>query len=63
MAATGESAFAAAAQTMYDATTDPRRRIALVPGSLHGTSLLTITAAGTVEATKAVTDFLTQVAS
>jgi pimeloyl-ACP methyl ester carboxylesterase len=62
VAATGESAFAAAAQTMYDATTDPRRRIALVPGSLHGTSLLTITAPGAPEATKAVTDFLTQTA-
>ena len=43
---------------MYGATTEPRRRIALVPGSLHGTSLLTIAADGAPEATKAVTDFL-----
>jgi pimeloyl-ACP methyl ester carboxylesterase len=62
VAATGESAFAAAAQTMYDATTGPGRRIALVPGSLHGTSLLTIAADGAAEAAKAVTDFLTTVA-
>ncbi|MET7420239.1 alpha/beta fold hydrolase [Dactylosporangium sp. NPDC005555] len=58
VAATGESSFAAAAQTMYDATTDPRRRIALVPGSLHGTSLLTIAADGAPEAAAAVTGFL-----
>lgn len=58
VAATGETSFAAAAQTMYDATTDQRRRLALVPGTLHGTSLLTIAAAGAPEATKAVTDFL-----
>ncbi|WP_326999720.1 alpha/beta hydrolase [Dactylosporangium sp. NBC_01737] len=62
VAATGETSFAAAAQTMYDATTDQRRRIALVPGSLHGTSLLTIAADGAPEAAKAVTDFLTTVA-
>jgi pimeloyl-ACP methyl ester carboxylesterase len=59
VSATGESSFAAAAQAMHDATTDPRRRIALVPGRLHGTSLLTITAEGAPEAAKAVTDFLT----
>lgn len=58
VAATGDSSFAAAAQTMYDATTDPRRRIALVPGSLHGTGLLTIATAGAPEATGAVADFL-----
>ncbi|MEV0564332.1 alpha/beta fold hydrolase [Dactylosporangium sp. NPDC050588] len=58
VAATGETSFAADAQTMYGATTDPRRRIALVPGRLHGTSLLTVTADGTVEATAAVTEFL-----
>lgn len=58
VAATGESSFASAAQTMHDATADPRRRIALVPGSLHGTSLLTIAADGAPEAAKAVRDFL-----
>ncbi|MEV4516033.1 alpha/beta fold hydrolase [Dactylosporangium sp. NPDC049525] len=62
VAATGETSFAAAAQTMYDATIVPGRRIALVPGSLHGTSLLTIAADGAPEAAKAVTDFLTTVA-
>lgn len=59
VAATGETSFAAAAQAMYDATTDQRRRIALVPGRLHGTSLLTITDEGAPEAAKAVTGFLT----
>lgn len=62
VAATGDSAFATAAQAMYDATPGERRKLALVPGSLHGTGLLSITAEGTAEATRAVDDFLRTIA-
>ncbi|MDG6105205.1 alpha/beta fold hydrolase [Dactylosporangium aurantiacum] len=58
VAATGDTSFAADAQAMYDATTDKRRGITLVPGRLHGTALLTITGEGAPEAAKAVTGFL-----
>ena len=59
VAATGDTAFAASAQAMYGATPGERRKLTVVPGQLHGTGLLTISAEGATEATKAVEDFLT----
>ncbi|GAA3296964.1 alpha/beta fold hydrolase [Dactylosporangium vinaceum] len=58
VAAKGDSAFAANAQTMYDATPGSARRLVLVEGALHGTGLLTIADVGAAEAAKAVGDFL-----
>jgi pimeloyl-ACP methyl ester carboxylesterase len=58
VAATGDSAFADDARAMHDATADGRKRLAVVPGSLHGTALVTITAAGAPEAATAIGDFL-----
>jgi pimeloyl-ACP methyl ester carboxylesterase len=58
VAATGDSAFANAAQQMHAATPGDRRTLTIVPGQLHGTGLLTVTADGATEATKAVADFL-----
>jgi pimeloyl-ACP methyl ester carboxylesterase len=58
VAATSDRSFATDAQQMHDATPTDRRTLALVPGDLHGTSLLTITGPGNPEATRAVDDFL-----
>ncbi|GAA4260222.1 hypothetical protein GCM10022255_088050 [Dactylosporangium darangshiense] len=58
VAATGDSAFASAAQQMYAATPGEKRTLAIVPGQLHGTGLLTVTADGADQAAKAVGDFL-----
>ncbi|GAA2340785.1 alpha/beta hydrolase [Dactylosporangium salmoneum] len=58
VAAKGDSAFASSAQEMYDATPGQDRKLVLVEGRLHGTALLSVTAEGAPEATKAVDDFL-----
>ncbi|MER7007035.1 alpha/beta fold hydrolase [Dactylosporangium sp. NPDC000555] len=58
VAATGDTSFATAAQAMHDATPGDKRTLSIVPGQLHGTALLTVTADGTAEATRAVDDFL-----
>ncbi|MGI5242324.1 alpha/beta hydrolase family protein [Dactylosporangium sp. CA-139066] len=58
VAASGDSAFASSAQQLYDATPGNRRSLAIVPGQLHGTALLTVTGDGAAEAAKAVEDFL-----
>ncbi|WP_433063293.1 alpha/beta hydrolase family protein [Dactylosporangium sp. CS-033363] len=58
VAAKGDTGFADTAQAMHDATPGQSRKLVLVEGSLHGTALLTITAEGAPEATKAVDDYL-----
>ncbi|MEV6928930.1 alpha/beta fold hydrolase [Dactylosporangium sp. NPDC051485] len=58
VAAKGDSAFAESAQAMYDATPGQARKLVLVEGRLHGMALLSVTAEGAPEATKAVDDFL-----
>lgn len=58
VAATGDSRYAADARALHDATPGDRSTLALVPGQLHGTALLTITAEGTAEAGHAVDGFL-----
>ncbi|MFG2041028.1 alpha/beta hydrolase family protein [Dactylosporangium sp. NPDC048998] len=58
VAATDDRSFATAAQAMHDATPGDKRTLSIVPGRLHGTALLTVTADGAPEATRAVDDFL-----
>jgi pimeloyl-ACP methyl ester carboxylesterase len=58
LAAADDSTFAAAAKAMYDATPGESRKLVVVPGQLHGTSLLTITAEGAAEAGRSIEDFL-----
>ncbi|WP_432824851.1 alpha/beta hydrolase [Dactylosporangium sp. CA-092794] len=58
VAATGDSQYAASARALSDATPAANRTLTLVPGSLHGTALLTIAADGAAEAGRAVDDFL-----
>ncbi|UWP78585.1 hypothetical protein Dfulv_25745 [Dactylosporangium fulvum] len=58
VAAAGDSGFPADAQAMYDATPGDKRKLAIVPGRLHGTAFVTIAAAGAQEAAAAVDAFL-----
>ncbi|WP_433221986.1 alpha/beta hydrolase family protein [Dactylosporangium sp. CS-047395] len=58
VAAKFDTGFADTAQAMHDATPGQNRKLVLVEGGLHGTALLTITAEGAPEATKAVDDYL-----
>ncbi|MET7403696.1 alpha/beta fold hydrolase [Dactylosporangium sp. NPDC005572] len=58
LAATGDSGFAEDARALHAATPGDRRTLQLVPGALHGTAFLTITAEGAPEAITALTAFL-----
>lgn len=60
VAATGDGQFPAMAKAMCDATPGERRRLVTVPGQLHGTALLMISATGADEAGRAVAEFLTR---